>query len=244
MNSFTDTILSILKRQAYWRPIEYLWLIELVTHITNLRWFLKAQKWIADHEKFTDRRSKHALYDWIYSRTNVVSHIPNYRPPHHACHSRLSSSTFQRNFVIDDTDWMGIIFHRYSTHSYSYAPYKSFRMQTINIAKRASSQSTHKVPKRRRLAPSWDVADDRTPHQLVHGDMHGHEPKGRFKNSYELLNLRALKFSPVNKIHIFQCMGKIFCVEFQRYPLKFHTKYLTQTLKDMIFIQHWNFKSS
>ena len=67
---------------------------------------------------------------------------------------------------------------------------------------------------------------------------------GRFKNTYELLNLRALKCSPVNKIHIFQCMGKMFCVEFQRYPLKFHTKYLSHTLKDMIFIQHWNFKSS
>ena len=60
---------------------------------------------------------------------------------------------------------------------------------------------------------------------------------GRFKNTYELLNLRALKFSYVNKIHIFQCMGKIFCVEFQRYPLKFHTKYLTHTSKDMIFMQ-------
>ena len=67
---------------------------------------------------------------------------------------------------------------------------------------------------------------------------------GRFKNTYELLNLRALKFSYVNKIHIFQCMGKIFCVEFERYPLKFHTKYLTYTLKDMIFIQFWNFRSS
>ena len=53
---------------------------------------------------------------------------------------------------------------------------------------------------------------------------------GRFKNTYELLNLRALKFSPMNKIHIFQCMGNIFCVEFQREPLKFHTKYLTHTL--------------
>ena len=69
-------------------------------------------------------------------------------------------------------------------------------------------------------------------------------PGGRFKNTFELLNIRALKFSVVNKIHIFQCMGKIFCVEFQRVPLKFHTKYLTHTLKDMIFIQHWNFKSS
>ena len=67
---------------------------------------------------------------------------------------------------------------------------------------------------------------------------------GRFKNTYELLNQRALKFSYVNKIHIFQRMGKIFCVEFQRYPLKFHTKYLTHTLKDMIFMQFWNFKSS
>ena len=67
---------------------------------------------------------------------------------------------------------------------------------------------------------------------------------GRFKKTYELLNLRALKMSHVNKIHIFQCMGKIFCVEFQRYPLKFHTKYLTHALKDTIFIQHWNFKSS
>ena len=64
------------------------------------------------------------------------------------------------------------------------------------------------------------------------------ETGGRFKNTYELLNVRALKFSPVNRIHIFQCMGKIFCVEFQRYPLKFRTKYLTHTLKDVIFIQH------
>ena len=62
-------------------------------------------------------------------------------------------------------------------------------------------------------------------------------PGGRFKKTYELLNPRALKISPVNKIHIFECMGKIFCVEFQRYPLKFHTKYLTHTLKDVDFIQ-------
>ena len=71
-----------------------------------------------------------------------------------------------------------------------------------------------------------------------------HMPGGRFKNTYELLNLRALKYSHVNKIHIFQCVGEIFCVEFQRYPLKFHTKYLTHSLKDIIFMQHWNFKSS
>ena len=46
---------------------------------------------------------------------------------------------------------------------------------------------------------------------------------GRFKNAYE---------------------GEIFCVEFQRVPLKFHSKYLTHTLKDAIFIQFWKFKSS
>ena len=54
---------------------------------------------------------------------------------------------------------------------------------------------------------------------------------GGVKNTYELLNLRTLKDSPVNQIHIIQCMGKIFCVEFQRYPMKFHTKYLTYRLK-------------
>ena len=86
----------------------------------------------------------------------------------------------------------------------------------------------------------------RTPRFMwVHTQHYGYRwPGGRFKNTYELLNLRALKFSPVNKSHIFQCLGKIFCVEFQRYPLKFHTKYLTHTLKDMIFIQYWNSKSS
>ena len=33
-------------------------------------------------------------------------------------------------------------------------------------------------------------------------------------------------------------------LSFQRVPLKSHKKYLTHTLKDMIFIIHWNFKSS
>ena len=60
---------------------------------------------------------------------------------------------------------------------------------------------------------------------------------GGFKNTYELLNPRALKISMLYKNHIFQCMGKIFCVEF-------HTKYLTHTLKDVYFIHRWKFKSS
>ena len=37
----------------------------------------------------------------------------------------------------------------------------------------------------------------------------------------------------LNKNHLFQCMGEIFCVEYQRFPLKFHTKYLTHALKDV-----------
>ena len=72
-----------------------------------------------------------------------------------------------------------------------------------------------------------------------------HEPCGaEGSKMLELVYLRTLKFSLINKLHIFQCMGKIFCVEFQREPLKFHIQYLTQTLKDTIFIQCWKLKNS
>ena len=67
---------------------------------------------------------------------------------------------------------------------------------------------------------------------------------GVSSTAYELLNLSALKISTLYKNRIFQCMGKIFCVEFQRVPLKFRTKYLTYTLKNFVFIQIWRFKSS
>ena len=60
--------------------------------------------------------------------------------------------------------------------------------------------------------------------------------RGAFKKRDEFLNLRALKISVLYENHIFQCMGKIFCVKFQRVPLKFQTKYLTHTLKDVDFI--------
>ena len=71
-------------------------------------------------------------------------------------------------------------------------------------------------------------------------------PRGgeQLKNAYELLKQRTLKISVLYKNHIFQCMGKIFCVEFQRVPLKFHPKYLTHTLKDVDFINSRKFKSS
>ena len=67
---------------------------------------------------------------------------------------------------------------------------------------------------------------------------------GISKNAYKLVNLKALKFSTQYKSHIIQCMVKIFCVEFQRYPLKFHTKYLIHTLKDVKCVEKWGFKSS
>ena len=66
-----------------------------------------------------------------------------------------------------------------------------------------------------------------------------------FKNIYELLNLKSLLFSPLNKISIFKCMGMdTFCVEFQSVPLKFHTTCLTHVLKDIILIKCENSKSS
>ena len=37
-------------------------------------------------------------------------------------------------------------------------------------------------------------------------------------------------------------MRRIFCVEFQRVPLKYHIKHLTHIMKDTIFMQCWKFK--
>ena len=62
--------------------------------------------------------------------------------------------------------------------------------------------------------------------------------------AHEFLNLWTFKFSTLHENHIFQRMSKIFCVEFQRYTLKFHTQYLTHTLKDAWFIKKLKFKSS
>ena len=59
--------------------------------------------------------------------------------------------------------------------------------------------------------------------------------------------IRVLKsdseISALYENHIFQCIDTIFCVEFRRIPLKFHTKYRAVTLKDVDFIHSW-FKSS
>ena len=93
----------------------------------------------------------------------------------------------------------------------------SFRTNTTSILKTCTYNTSHE------LCPQYTPCCCLV---LVLG--------GRFKNVYEFLKLRPLQSSFINKLQIFQCMGKIFCVIFQRYPLKFHTKYLTHTLKDTI----------
>ena len=65
---------------------------------------------------------------------------------------------------------------------------------------------------------------------------------GAFKNADVLLNLRAPNITTLYKNNIFQCVGKVYCAEFQKYPLRFHTKYLTHTLKDVYCIHRWQFK--
>ena len=100
-----------------------------------------------------------------------------------------------------------------------------------------------------RLSMSWHLC-------LYHeGILLGHRPLcwscpgGHFKNTYELLNLRALKFSHVNTICIFQCMGKIFCVEFQRYLWNstqniLHIHWKISFLYNMDILRALRFKSS
>ena len=67
---------------------------------------------------------------------------------------------------------------------------------------------------------------------------------GCFKNTYELLNPRALKFSLVNKIHIFHCMGKIFYVEFPRVQWKVCFLYNIKILRALRFKSSFAFLNS
>ena len=47
---------------------------------------------------------------------------------------------------------------------------------------------------------------------------------GCFINTYEIINMGALKSSLLYKLHIFQCMGKLFIVVMQRVHWKFNVK--------------------
>ena len=64
--------------------------------------------------------------------------------------------------------------------------------------------------------------------------VHTRSVSGRSKNAYELLNLIAVKIATLHKNCFFQCMGKIFCVEFRRYNMKFNR--ISYPLKDVHFI--------
>ena len=77
---------------------------------------------------------------------------------------------------------------------------------------------------------------DKTLHQILLNGQAMVRPlcsEVRFKSAYELVDLKSLRFSTWYKNCIFQSMDKLSFVQVQRYPLKFHTKYPTHTLKDM-----------
>ena len=107
----------------------------------------------------------------LRQRQKVVRHIPrvyiSWRPPHPA----ESSTTSCRLFQGAQNHWMGIISHT----STCPAIHMHLICQFACIQSTFHSVKGHnrriQVPKRRRLTPSWDVVDDRHPHQLVHGDI-------------------------------------------------------------------------
>ena len=60
---------------------------------------------------------------------------------------------------------------------------------------------------------------------------------------FELENLGALKCSLVDKLHIFQCVCKIFCAEFQVITFKLHKKYHTHAMTNTFYIQRQTLKA-
>ena len=67
------------------------------------------------------------------------------------------------------------------------------------------------------------------------------DPGGHFKNTHGLLNLRVLNFHLWIKSTLY---GLDILCRISKVPFEIPHKYLAHKLKDMIFIQHWNFKSS
>ena len=156
---------------------------------------------------------------WHHSDQTVMHHQPEIWTNVWDIHSIKNchvNSLWLNNMISTATKYLVII-----------SSVNTMLMQWYYICQAAALTMWYEIPSLPQLVtPSYDYSGE------------------RFRNTYQLLNLRALKISTLYKNRIFQCMGKIFCVEFQRVPLKFHTKYLTHTLNDMIFIQHLNFKSS
>ena len=57
-------------------------------------------------------------------------------------------------------------------------------------------------------------------------------------------HVRVLIFSTLFKTVSCNVWARYFCVEFHIYPLIFPTEYLAHTLKDIQFIERWQFKNS
>ena len=191
-----------------------------VLHFFHFLFQVIAAQFLHDsHQSYQQKSSYKVCFFTIYRVSVNLSVTPIY-----LIHSNLSHSHLTPNSL---TQSLTCLMHSLSlVHSHSLTHFTT--NTSLTYSPQPNESPTHHVILR------W--------YSFLMGDVYFQTPTrswGAFQK-----HLWALKFSPVNKIHIFQCMGKIFCVEFQRYPLKFHTKYLTHTLKDMIFIQHWNFKSS
>ena len=77
-----------------------------------------------------------------------------------------------------------------------------------DLWKHLNFQSMHRHPNDYHIAPSHALLGMHVITVWPSGH-HAHKFRGCYKNAQELLNPRALKFSSVNKICIFQCMGKI-----------------------------------
>ena len=95
--------------------------------------------------------------NWQFS--GVFAATAKYRPPHPACLHVMASTTscgvvhHILPIISRSPEWLDAHYFSYNNiPSYSYAPNLSVRVHTINISKREKSHSTHKVPKRRRLA--------------------------------------------------------------------------------------------
>ena len=92
-------------------------------------------------------------------------------------------------------------------------PHKIYSMQRISIHIKSQSLCLNVPICTQGMQRTWGPEAGTI---IVTGPYY--KEQGRFKNVYELLNLRALKISMLYKTRIFQCMGKKFCVEFQRVP--------------------------
>ena len=107
----------------------------------------------------------------LHKKSSATSRVFTFHGVHHIPRSHGVHHTLP--IISRSPEWLDAHYFSYkSMPSYSYAPTSnlSVRMHILIILQPERPQSNHKVPKRRRLVPSWDVVDDRPPHQLVHGE--------------------------------------------------------------------------